>query len=110
MTAGRVEFESLRDSLAVLGVNALWRQPNQPSPDSTTDFVIIDGWEHVPAPLNAASRSILLLHFPRPEDIDLARSRGIAVVLAKPLLLADLAVAMDEVLPRTVTVVQESAA
>ena len=109
-TASRVEFESLRDSLAVLGLKALWRRANRSSPDSPADIVVIDGWENVPVSSTAVSRSILLLHFPRPEDIVRAQAYGITAVVGLPLLLADLMDVMGKILPRAVAGLRESAA
>jgi hypothetical protein len=76
------------------------------------DIEIFDGWPTDRESLaeNGASEcinevrqrvlapAVLLLHFPRPEDVDLAREAGFAAVLAQPLLAGDFAAAIEAAL------------
>ena len=107
-TASRLEFESLLDALAVLGVKATWRQADSQAAAASTNLVIIDGWEYV-SRVSASLPRLLLLHFPRPEDCERAIAVGIAAVLGRPLLLDHLAATLGAILP-TATVSRESAA
>ena len=106
-TANRSEFESLREALVALGMNAIWRRPEQRSEDSVADVILIDGWRNAGEFAENLPPRIVLLHFPRPEDINRAAVLGITSVIARPLLIADLAATLDDVLPPAV---HESAA
>jgi hypothetical protein len=53
------------------------------------DAVVHDGWERID--LRAAAPRVLLLHFPRPEDMSRAERLGISAVIAQPMLLSDFA-------------------
>lgn len=108
-TASRGEFESLHEALLTLGANVIWRQPGQSADKLTADVMLIDGWENAGELAESWPPRIVLLDFPRPEDIDRAAALGITAVIARPLLLADLAVTLDVMLP-TVAVSRESAA
>ena len=59
---------------------------------------IVEGWDQWPT--TDGPPRVLLLHFPRPDDLDRARQRDAAAVLAQPLLLADLAAVLDRLLPQ----------
>jgi hypothetical protein len=89
-TSNSVNFEVLQSALAHCGFCARWANDGQPA---TADLEIIDGWEHWPA--FPGPPRILLLHFPRPDDLARAQQRGAAVILAQPLLLADLRAAIN---------------
>jgi hypothetical protein len=106
-THSRAEFEALRDALRTLGVKATWPGPDVAPPQPPADLIVCDGWEHaaLPAPPDAYRAEgpprLLLLGFPRPKDLQRAEELGFSAVLACPLLLADLAAALDRVLPQT---------
>lgn len=98
---GRVEISTLRresyaalaDACAVAGLLPSWRQ----APATTAaaaDLQLLDGWEAL-WPAEAPLPSVLLLDWPRPEDVARAAALGIGRVLAKPLLVTDLAAAFD---------------
>jgi hypothetical protein len=108
-TACRGEFESLREALAALGLRANWRRPGQSAEKSGAAVILSDGWENVDEFSPGGLPRILLLHFPRPDDVARATGLGIGNVLARPLLLADLAAMLDEVVP-VVADARESAA
>ena len=108
-TANRSEYESLREALAVLGMTAVWWQPAQQVEESQVNVMLVDGWKSAPGYVPAMPPCVLLLSFPRPQDIDRADALGIAAVVARPLLLADLAATLDDVMPEA-AVRRESAA
>jgi hypothetical protein len=118
VTPSRATFEAWSAALQRLGVRCLDLPAGSHAASSPTDLQIIDGWDNVaraaePAdsPSTSAAQSrILLLHFPRPDDIIRAASLGIAAVLAQPLLLADLAAALQGALRRSSIAPRESAA
>jgi hypothetical protein len=111
LTTSRTTFESWRDLLSRLGVDsscpALGHMPTR-----STDFQVIDGWENVPQKPSLAEGPprIVSLHFPRPEDVNRATTIGVRAVLAQPLLLADMAVALNDVLPASARRWREPAA
>ena len=98
----RDRFESLRDSLSLLGVRGIWQWPGVPLDGGAVDLVLIDGWkswpETVPPPDGDRPPAVLVLDFPRPEDLQRARAEGACAVVAEPMLLADLAWAIDTAL------------
>jgi hypothetical protein len=101
-TNDRTTFEALADALRSLGMNAAWHCGSAESGISP-ELMICDGWEQIPVDEPTASTCILLLHFPRPDDVLRARSRGIAAVVAQPLILADLAAAIESASSITLT-------
>ncbi len=94
LTAKRETFEAVSDVLNVLGVRARWQLPKSPVPSEPADDLVIDGWANVTGELaSSAARRVLLLHFPRPDDLVRASKLGLTV-LAQPHLLADWAAAL----------------
>jgi hypothetical protein len=91
-TNSRLTFESIADALAQLGMKAVWRCGADRSALAAI-VEICDGWEQLPA-AETALPCVLVLHFPRPDDVLRAQSLGIAAVVAQPLLMADLAAAL----------------
>jgi len=85
-TSSRVSFDGLRLALKACGLSAEWAGE---STSAQADLEIIDGWEARPAA--AGPPRILLLHFPRPDDLGRAAKFGVVAVVAQPLLIADLA-------------------
>jgi hypothetical protein len=106
----RANYECIASLLAYLGVTTVWSRSGPPS--SRADFEICDSWPWGQefSTKNGATKwinevrqsvlapAVLLLHFPRPEDIQLAREAGFAAVVAQPLLAGDLAAAINAVL------------
>jgi hypothetical protein len=106
----RDRYESLRDCLTLLGVRSLWQLPSVPLDAAAVDLVLVAGWENWPMAEYGASAveamrhkppHILLLDFPRPPDAQRAQALGAAAIVAEPMLLADLAWALESVLPAT---------
>src|SRR5262245_17034679 len=69
-TTDRAAYESLQDALRVLGMAALW-QPTE-ADESAHGATLIDGWENVAEPCLRTTPRVLLLAFPRPEDVQRA--------------------------------------
>jgi hypothetical protein len=88
-TESQLVFEGLAGGLGQLGLRAAWRNVNEEPAGAPADVALLDGWENVPAVCPA--RGVLLLHFPRPEDVARAAQLGIAAILPQPLFLAELA-------------------
>jgi hypothetical protein len=85
-------FESIADALHALGLKTHCQSPA----NSDADVVIFDGWDHITdLPPTPKTRKVLLLDFPRPEDHPRASAIGIDAVIALPLLLTDLAIAIE---------------
>jgi hypothetical protein len=59
------------------------------------DVAVCDGWENVRGDEDVELRRVLVLHFPRPEDLVRAREKGIRAVVAQPLMLSELADALE---------------
>jgi len=93
-TSRRAMFESLADALGALRIKATWHD-GQGQPRPAADLRMFDGWDQIAADSADESPRIVLLDFPRPEDIAQAHAVGIAAVLPQPLLIADLAAAID---------------
>jgi hypothetical protein len=86
-------FDALSDALAAGGFRAVWQHPARPVADANrADAWLWDGWDARAAcpQAPAESRQVLLLDFPRLEDVQRARSSGIHEVLAKPFTLPQL--------------------
>jgi hypothetical protein len=106
----RSSFTYLSDALRELGLQPQWLGGSGQF-TGAADYFLYDGWDYVlPLPLNevrnrALEKSVnrpkrlLLLHFPRPDDVLAARAVGIDAVLAKPVLLTDMASALGCVGP-----------
>jgi len=108
----RANYECIAGLLAALGIHTAWHGGGAAATGDQVDLEIFDGWptDLEPSPENGAvgrtndvcqmlsTPAVLLLHFPRPEDVRLAREAGFAAVVAQPLLAGDLATAIDAVL------------
>jgi hypothetical protein len=98
-TSNRTTLESIAEALTQLGVEARWWFIGAESQIEPVDVMIVDGWEQIPVSNpSEITPCVLLLHFPRPEDIDRAAASGIAAVLSQPLLLADLSATLEALL------------
>jgi hypothetical protein len=91
-TERRASYLCLADACQALGLKPTWHAPGE-----SADVLLIDGWtnDFPPQSEARAPRRILLLDFPRPEDIARAADLRFAAVIAQPLLLADLAAALQ---------------
>ncbi len=107
-TISRETYQALADGLLELGISSRWHLPESGVSIGPPELSIFDGWEQVPGVFNAemtaddsgASPSLLLLHFPRPEDAERAVKMGISAVLAQPLLRIDLIATVDRLWPK----------
>ena len=89
-TDSRDSFFALADALKVAGLASVWHG-REPPPADEPGLLLIDGWQACPAELiSAQAPALLLLDWPRPEDIERAARLGISRVLARPLRIADL--------------------
>src|SRR5207244_3625342 len=101
-TANRQSYESLADTLHRFGLRTEWQDAPASSASNAADLFVLDGWDQLPAlPRDFPNHSLLLLHFPRPDDVARAATLGIDAVVAQPLLLADLAAALEGTLIHT---------
>jgi hypothetical protein len=96
-TDSRESCSLLADACRAVGLRAVWQQPG--TQEVGADVLLIDGWGAVAA-CNSPGASpcrhcVLLLPFPRHDDLERAHQHGIRAVLAKPVSLADLAAALD---------------
>ena len=98
-TANQSTYGYLADMIRQLGSESLsYQSTDSPIPEA----VLFDGWAQVDAVSaqlssngsQSTQRRILLLDFPRPEDLAQAREAGIDAVLGRPLLAADLNMAL----------------
>jgi hypothetical protein len=96
-TASRATFEAIGDLLGQLRMTAQWYRTCNSSPIPRGDLFICDGWEQLPPrDSRAPAPTLLLLHFPRPDDETRCRHDGIAAIVAQPVLLADWAAAISK--------------
>jgi len=107
-TLRRESYAALADACGVAGLRASWWQAPAASPVAA-DLQLLDGWDAL-WPAYAAVPSILLLDWPRPEDLARAEELEIGRVLAKPLLVPDLAEAFDAVHRRSARALASPAA
>jgi len=106
-------FRAWQDLLNRLGLTADWVCPDG-SASVDADIALVVGWESVAAGAGAGEISssparALILDWPRPEDVQRAKSLGFCAVLAQPLLIGDLVANLNVVLAAR-TPHQESAA
>ncbi|MCI0357349.1 MAG: hypothetical protein L0211_02550 [Planctomycetaceae bacterium] len=117
-TDRRESFESLADLCRLAGLRAVWQQGQSPTSDDRPAVVIAQGWQALAdlsrddqstllgkpavAPGDNAPRPpvILLLDWPRPDDLARAGQLGIRHVLSLPLLVTDWLTAVEELLPQ----------
>jgi hypothetical protein len=98
-TATRSSFEAIGDMLEQWGMTTQWYRALGASPPRQGDVLICDGWDHLPSNrVSFPAPTLLLLHFPRPDDEARVRNGGIAAVVAQPLLLADFTAALGKAL------------
>jgi hypothetical protein len=100
-TRRRESFAALVEACLVAGLRGVWQQPQAPRVVDGADVLLIDGWESIEGPRLLARGSIpavLLLDWPRPEDLIRAAGQKIDRVLGQPAQLADLVAAMRDVI------------
>ena len=94
-TASPESFRALADACQAIGYRPQQEQVG-------ANLLLIDGWNNVPAELSQrgghVAPAVLLADWPRPEDLARAARLGISRVLARPLLLTDLATTLGSVL------------
>ena len=102
--AQRTMFDALATACHSFGQDAVWLLPNLPPPVQCVDAVIYDATHELPDELARLSElreqlhappTLLLLDFPRQSDLLAAMQAGVASVLAKPYLIADLAAEIE---------------
>jgi hypothetical protein len=101
----RESFSTLADACWAIGWRSVWQPPGSPPQLDGADLLLVDGWDSLPRELPAHRRdarhlppAVLLLDWPQQADLDRAHELGIARVLARPLLLADLLASLDALL------------
>jgi len=95
-TERKDRFESVADALAQLGWQATWSFTSSYDVSFRVDLLVCDGWEYATGLQHFANaQRLLLLDFPRPEDYLRAADAGIEAVIGLPMLLSDLAMAVD---------------
>jgi hypothetical protein len=99
-TLRRELFLALADACSIAGLESVWQQPGT-SLVSHSTMRLFDGWEMhgSGASEGETSPAVLLLDWPRPDDLARAEQQGIRQVLAQPLFIADLLMTFDELLP-----------
>jgi len=99
-TCRRESYHALADACSLAGLAARWVDDRTPAASHEPMVRLLDGWESL---ANCAARAdespaILLLDWPRPDDLHRAEQLGICHVLAQPLSISDLLAALDELL------------
>jgi len=96
VSSQRENYDAIADMLRGLGVESSW-QREAGGAGGEVDVVVFDGWEQVSAPLAGKNGiepvRLVLMDFPRAEDFERAEKEGIAAVLARPVMMADLVAA-----------------
>lgn len=97
----RESFAALSEACLVAGLRSVWQQPDAPLVVDDADVLLIDGWPSIDGRRLFAHQltpALLLLDWPRPEDVTRAAEQKIARVLGQPLQLADLVAALRDVI------------
>jgi hypothetical protein len=100
-TCRRESYHALADACSLAGLVPLWDDDRGPPEVHQPSVRLFDGWASLADCEGRADESpaILLLDWPRPDDLHRAEQLGIGHVLAQPLLITDLLAALDELLP-----------
>jgi CheY-like chemotaxis protein len=105
-TAPRTMFEALASACRSFGKDAVWLLPSLPLPVQHVDAMIHDATLDLACELEAMSElrdrlhnppTLLLLDYPRENDLQLATQAGASAVLARPYLVADLAAEIERI-------------
>lgn len=97
----RESFESLADVCRLVGLRPVWQQHQSLLHDDGPAVVVAKGWQALAAvPRDEAQPPvILLLDWPRPDDLTRAEQLGVRHVLSRPLLITELLAALKELFP-----------
>jgi hypothetical protein len=101
-TDRRESFESLADLCRLVGLRPVWQQRQSLPNDDGPAVVIAQGWQalaDMPCDEGPRPPVILVLDWPRPDDLARAGQLGIRHVLSQPLLITDLLATLEELLP-----------
>jgi len=108
-TTSRTTSLSISDALEAIGIHCRWQCSPDTAVAAPVDLLVFDGWQQVLSDHDRASadnsvfpRQLVLLHFPRPADLDRAAELGIDAILAQPLLLTELSAALQDLDLRSV--------
>jgi hypothetical protein len=87
-------FHAWNDLLGHLGLKGTWICPGE-APAGKAEIVLVDGWESVrdTQPSRASGGGparVLVLDWPRPDDVVRAKNAGFCEVLAQPFLISEL--------------------
>ena len=108
----RESFAALAEACLVAGLQGVWQPPEAPRVVDGADVLLIDGWPSIAGRRLFAHQSIpavLLLDWPRPEDVMRAAEQQIDRVLGQPMLLADLVAALHDAIGGQAFVARRSA-
>jgi len=100
-TCRREAFLALADACSLAGLVPHWVHDRAPAECQQPMMRLLVGWESLAGndiPDDKSPR-ILLLDWPRPDDVARAEHLGICQMLARPLLIGDLFAALDELVP-----------
>jgi hypothetical protein len=100
-TSRRERFEALADFCSAAGFQATQRLPGS-SAGCGAAICLADGWASLPDRADSDQPNppvMLLLDWPRPDDLDRAEQLGVACVLGLPLVVTDFLAAVDQLLP-----------
>jgi hypothetical protein len=100
-TTRRDRFEVLADLCSAAGLHPQLRAPGLP-PTEDASMWLVDGWEAMPAECclgRSRPPTVLILDWPRADDVDQAAQHGIRHTLAQPFLVTDFLAAIDQILP-----------
>lgn len=100
-TPRRDRFETLSELCSALALRTVHLPPDSQPTDSMS-VILADGWQCVPAQNSKESASrpvILLLDWPRPDDLQRAQQCGVASILGQPLLATNLFAAIEALVP-----------
>jgi hypothetical protein len=107
----RESFVALAEACQVAGLRGVWQQPDAPLVVNDADVLLIDGWPLIGGRTFAHKLipALLLLDWPRPDDVARAAEQQIDRVLGQPLHLADLVAALRDAIGSQAFVARRSA-
>ena len=91
-THSHAAWHSLRAALLQGGYRSVWERGLLSAEHSTIAYRLVDGWQSLPKEFVELPTlpTVLLMNFPRLEDFERARLVGVDIIIAQPLLNADL--------------------
>ena len=99
----RESFAALAEACLVAGLHGVWQPPEAPRAVDGAGVLLIDGWPSIDGRRLFGHQSIpalLLLDWPRPEDMTRAAEQRIGRVLGQPVHLTDLVAALRDLVGR----------